>query len=362
MKKPKREHYNELFRYENQLTVLHSEFFAKGSLKRGGLIVASDEKVWGSFIHKEREKECLKTGLALFRSQKRYENYAGAFRDYIKNTAQPIISRYSQVPADLAKGEIRKLFRELSKFWHYYGFTEYSFHDLAHKKMLEEKNEILQKNLEDLGKLKFMGREILNAYAFKGGVLYNILDSLSKRFFEKDEANFLLTEEILGLFSGKKIDQRIIDNRKKHYAFRIVDGRLHEHSYEEAREIHATFTATKKTNEVRGAIANKGKYIGKVIVAPMLNDPAKVRKIIARMKKGDVLVAQTTSPEYMPICRLAGAIVTDQGGMLSHAAIISRELGIPCVVGTSIATRVFKDGDTVEVDADRGVVRKIFVT
>jgi len=51
--------------------------------------------------------------------------------------------------------------------------------------------------------------------------------------------------------------------------------------------------------------------------------------------------------------------VTDQGGMLSHAAIISRELGVPCIVGTVNATKVFKDGDMVEVDADKGIIRKI---
>jgi len=53
------------------------------------------------------------------------------------------------------------------------------------------------------------------------------------------------------------------------------------------------------------------------------------------------------------------AIVTDEGGLLSHAAIVSREMGIPCVVGTKIATQVLKDGELVEVDAERGVVRKI---
>jgi pyruvate,water dikinase len=55
----------------------------------------------------------------------------------------------------------------------------------------------------------------------------------------------------------------------------------------------------------------------------------------------------------------AGAIVTEQGGVTSHAAIVSRELGIPCLIGTKIATKVFKDGDMVEVDATKGIVRKI---
>ena len=55
----------------------------------------------------------------------------------------------------------------------------------------------------------------------------------------------------------------------------------------------------------------------------------------------------------------AATIVTDEGGICSHAALVSRELGIPCIVGTKDATRIFKDGDIVEVDADTGVVRRI---
>ena len=56
----------------------------------------------------------------------------------------------------------------------------------------------------------------------------------------------------------------------------------------------------------------------------------------------------------------AAAIVTEQGGITSHAAIISRELRVPCVIGTKIATKVLKDGDKVEVDATKGIVKKLF--
>lgn len=66
-----------------------------------------------------------------------------------------------------------------------------------------------------------------------------------------------------------------------------------------------------------------------------------------------------TNPDLVTAMKIAGAIVTDLGGITSHAAIVSRELNIPCVIGTKIATKVFKDGDMVEVDANRGDVRKI---
>lgn len=75
-----------------------------------------------------------------------------------------------------------------------------------------------------------------------------------------------------------------------------------------------------------------------------------------RLRDGDVLVTHMTSPDWTALMRRAAAIVTDSGGMTCHAAIVSRELGIPCVVGTSEATSVLRDGELVTVDATRGVV------
>jgi pyruvate,water dikinase len=95
-----------------------------------------------------------------------------------------------------------------------------------------------------------------------------------------------------------------------------------------------------------------GKVTGKVKI---LFTP----KDVNLMNKGDVLVAPMTSPDYILAMRKAIAIVTDVGGLMSHAAIVSRELKIPCIVGTKIATKVLKDGDLVEVDANNGVVRII---
>jgi pyruvate,water dikinase len=66
-----------------------------------------------------------------------------------------------------------------------------------------------------------------------------------------------------------------------------------------------------------------------------------------------------TQPNIVDIAQRASAIITDEGGMLCHAAIISREFGIPCVVGTHKATKILKDGDMVEVDATKGIVTKI---
>ena len=66
-----------------------------------------------------------------------------------------------------------------------------------------------------------------------------------------------------------------------------------------------------------------------------------------------------TRPEYVPLMKKATAIITDEGGITSHASIVSRELKIPCIVGTKIATKILKDGDLIEINADIGIVRKL---
>ncbi|HKC04892.1 MAG TPA: phosphoenolpyruvate synthase [Patescibacteria group bacterium] len=109
-----------------------------------------------------------------------------------------------------------------------------------------------------------------------------------------------------------------------------------------------------KTSEIpilTGAAASPGIGTGPVKI---LKSP----KEIGRVQKGDVLVAPMTSPDYVPAMKKASAIVTDEGGQTSHAAIVSRELGIPCVVGTHDGTSKLKEGSIVTVD---GTLGQIFV-
>lgn len=82
-------------------------------------------------------------------------------------------------------------------------------------------------------------------------------------------------------------------------------------------------------------------------------------KDMPKMKQGDILVSIATDVDVVPAMKKAAAIITEQGGITSHAAIVSRELGTPCIIGTKIATKVLKDGDKVEVDANKGIVRKL---
>ena len=80
---------------------------------------------------------------------------------------------------------------------------------------------------------------------------------------------------------------------------------------------------------------------------------------LRKVKRGDILVTNMTTPDFVPIMKKVKAIITKEGGMTCHAAIISRELGVPCVVGTKVAMQVLKDGDLVEIDAGKGIVKII---
>jgi pyruvate,water dikinase len=106
---------------------------------------------------------------------------------------------------------------------------------------------------------------------------------------------------------------------------------------------------------VKGLAASPGVAYGVAKVCLTLEDAKKL------MQKGDILVTRMTDPDWVPYMRLASAIVTDEGGMTAHAAIVSRELGIPCIVGTREATKVMQTGKDYTVDARAGIVYEGYV-
>lgn len=108
-------------------------------------------------------------------------------------------------------------------------------------------------------------------------------------------------------------------------------------------------TTSEKKVLVRGLGASPGMAAGRVV---LINDFDDVTKI----EKNTVLVTKMTNPDMVPAMKKSAAIITDEGGRTCHAAIVSRELGIPCIVGTKNATEILKEGMEVTVDASRGVV------
>ena len=166
----------------------------------------------------------------------------------------------------------------------------------------------------------------------------------------------LLREEIIYLLNtGRKPNYLEIAKRLKNHILLMKKGKLNLYSGKEAKKVIARELRKKRdkrfeAQNIKGIIGSPGYTRGKVSIVLVKNDLAKV-------KRGDIMVSITTHPDFVPAMRLCRAIVTDEGGILCHAAIISREIKKPCIIGTKIATKVFKDGDLVEVDANKGIVR-----
>jgi pyruvate,water dikinase len=105
-----------------------------------------------------------------------------------------------------------------------------------------------------------------------------------------------------------------------------------------------------RPGELKGHAASAGVARGVARVIPSLDQGP-------RLKRGDVLVTRTTMPPWTPLFAIAGAIVTETGGVLSHAAVTAREYRLPAVLSVQDATRLIRDGQAVEVDGSNGIVR-----
>jgi phosphohistidine swiveling domain-containing protein len=174
----------------------------------------------------------------------------------------------------------------------------------------------------------------------------------------KNIRHVLLNELVRGseFITSKKAE---LEQRNDGYVVFVASNGAIEVAYdncaEAMREANAKYLAIEQqdsTEIVKGQIGSKGFAKGTVRI---VLDPERR----GDFKTGDILVTGMTRPEFVPLMKQASAIVTDEGGITCHAAIVSRELHKPCVIGTKIATKVFKDGDMVEVDANTGTVTKL---
>lgn len=158
------------------------------------------------------------------------------------------------------------------------------------------------------------------------------------------------------LIKNKKVSLRLIDQRKKDSVIVFSNGKINFLNKKQGSKIISEITkeenVQKKVKEIKGLPVSRGIVFGRICYLKSASDSDK-------MKKGEILLVSNTTPDFMPAIRKAKAIITNEGGITCHAAIISRELKIPCVVGTQIATQVLKTGDQVEVNAEEGIIKTI---
>ncbi|MFA5931452.1 MAG: PEP-utilizing enzyme [archaeon] len=242
---------------------------------------------------------------------------------------------------------------------------------LKHKKLEEEKQIKLFKkyrnsfkgskianSIDTLNELIFFRSWRTEIFSQNAQLLKEFFAQISKRIDLDNSTNlFYLTHlEIAKLLTdGKSAPSNLIEERKKGYfmfaskkSTIVGEGELLA-NLKKCMNIHSN---EEVKDEIKGKSAFPGLVTGIVCIINSKADFAKVNS------KNQIIVAFSTTPDQVPIIKKAAAIVTDEGGILSHASVISRELKIPCIIGTKNATKILKDGDLIEVDANKGIIKK----
>lgn len=164
------------------------------------------------------------------------------------------------------------------------------------------------------------------------------------------------------LRNGTKLSDEEITGRRECMVLHWAQGKLKFLSGREAAEYKdrlvgkAGGEVAGEKKELTGQVASVGKVRGRARVV-FVDDLKQFVKDSENFQKGEILVTTMTSPIMMPIIAKAAGIVTDEGGIASHAAVSAREFKISCVVGTKDGTKIIKTGDEIEVDAEKGIVR-----
>ncbi|MBI4453969.1 hypothetical protein HY636_04975 [Candidatus Woesearchaeota archaeon] len=242
------------------------------------------------------------------------------------------------------------------------------------ERMKKEREDIIKKynlskelvHIIDVARIYSHQRMMIRLFWSKGiHVWGKMLREFARRInISEVDIQYYTREEINNYFAKKenekeKVSLTELEERKKPCIYAIFDRQKPIlFKGEEAKLIYDKYLKDEINDKtiLKGTIANKGIKVGKV---KLLAHGENMVTQIYEMEKGDILVTGNTRPDMMLALEKASAVVTDEGGICSHAAIVSRELGIPCIIGTVRATKLFKDGDIIEVDANNGIVKLI---
>lgn len=341
--------YVRLFRFTNVPLIL--DFFYLQSKKDNKVLAVNVNNQRTVYFTKDEFEKALNEGVKIYGTKES----ASEFESNIRKAADSFLEICKELQnKKISKKDFHRFGEAMAKFYWFYDRTDFLYTDLAFKKNL------IQKTTPHFGKLKEDMRRVINDILLsENGFIYPTLKSISKELdINYDRLLFYSPKELDLVFDGHKFDDSVCEERKDFSVVHSENGDLILKG--NAKEIAKKFSYSKELDSVTGTTASKGKVSGRVVVFPdNITSFAGLRKAMKEMQKGDILIAETTSPEIMPACSKAAAIVTNQGGLMSHAAIVSRELKIPCIIATHNATKIFKTGDLIEVDANKGIVKII---
>lgn len=230
---------------------------------------------------------------------------------------------------------------------------------LINKQKVEEFRNKLSGPLKDIFDFVKLTMELRDVRKKDCYLAVTMLSNSIREMFSRlglDEEKIIYTiyhDFITGDYKKEDFKQKL---EKRSQGFLIYFGQegpeIEYVDYDQAKiEIYkAMFGTGEESDEIRGNTANPGYAKGAVKIVLSAKD-------FAKFNAGEILVTSMTRPEFVPLLKKAAAVVTDEGGLTCHAAIVSRELKKPCVVGTKKATNILKDNDLVEVDADKGIIK-----
>jgi phosphohistidine swiveling domain-containing protein len=330
-----------------------------GHYRNLGALAMFADNTWTTFLSRKTIDKTLAEGEALFKNDRLFLEYKTSFDDYcleLETFFEKILT--SKV---LSREQVSEALSRMEKLFFFYSKTEFFYIDNAFK--LGDQNEVVRKNLKTFEEIKNGGRLKLNKIFFEPDAYRRqLVKKLSEQFnVSVKDLGMYGMKDIINLFSGVVLDDSTVTERNTSY---FMDGRTRETLYlqgEESQLVVKNFYSQKiseKSLVLKGITANKGKVTARATVLEYGDNMfARLPQVIASMPQGNILIADTTAPELFMACKKASAILTNQGGMMSHAAIVSRELNIPCIVGLGNITQAVKDGDTIEVDAEKGIVK-----
>jgi pyruvate,water dikinase len=214
-----------------------------------------------------------------------------------------------------------------------------------------------------LKKIKFYARQreemrLLRAQSFS--IARKVFFEIGKRFKEleilrnPEDIFYLEVDEIINYINKKSKDRdliKIVNRRKKQYT-EYETKELEDVFYTYGQSISSKFTK-KSSNKVNNKLLGQGCSPG------IVKGKVKVMKTFSLPEKGtyDIVITKHTDPGWTPLFGLCKGIIVEHGGLLSHAAIISRELNLPCIIGLKDATKTFKDGQTITINGFTGEVK-----
>ncbi|MCK5449817.1 hypothetical protein KAI32_03050 [Candidatus Pacearchaeota archaeon] len=260
---------------------------------------------------------------------------------------------------------IQSFLKVLKKFLYFYVIIDFDASS-ADEEKLKSKKPLVYENYKKIGQLKNNLRKKVNkAVLTEGNYFIQTIKILAEKtnikfseivYYKESELNDLILKLIY-------VSREEIKKRQEGFGVASYKNQIY-YLFEE--ELNQILNNSSDKEEIRGDVACTAKenIIGRVKKFDLNFDniESQIVQFIEKIKNVEepiVLVVKATTPEMMLIFGKISAIVTDYGGMNTHAAIISREMNIPCIVGTEIASEILDDDDLVEVDTEKGIVKKV---